>query len=87
MTDRDSNPPAPSILSAWVAGGLLVVVGLQVFASWQTRNLMETVEVNAAAHERAQLQTREVVQQVERLQARVERIQIVADEWEFRGAN
>ena len=33
MTDPDSSPSPPSLLSAWIAGGLLVVVGLQVFAS------------------------------------------------------
>jgi hypothetical protein len=83
MTDSDPNSSSPSLLSAWVAGGLLVVVGLQVFASWETRSLIGTMEANAAALEKAQLQTRDVAQQVENLQARVERVQIVADEWEF----
>ncbi len=94
MTDRDATESTSSFLSAWLAGGLLVVVGLQVFAAWQTRSVIDRMEstavrldhrmeTTAARLEKAAIQTEQVARQVQALQTRVQRIQVVADDWEF----
>jgi len=83
MTDRNVTAAPSSFLSAWIAGGLLVVVGLQVFAAWQTRSVLDRMEATAARLEKAAIETEEVSRQVEVLNTRVARIEIVADEWEF----
>ncbi len=89
--DHSSATPSSSFLTAWVAGGLVVVIGLQVFASWQTRSVLDRMaestarmeEATAVGLEKARLQSADVARQVENLQARVARIQVVANEWEF----
>lgn len=80
----------PTLLPAWIAGALVVVIALQVFASWQTRSALELLDATAARLEKAAIDTEEVGKRVAVLDERVQRVegrlvdlQVLGDEWEF----
>ncbi len=82
MNPPDSSPRG-SILPAWIAGALVVVVALQVLAAWQTRAALDSLDATAARLEKAAIETEQVARQVKMLDDRVRRIEVVADEWDF----
>ncbi len=70
MTNPDASTSSP--LSGWIAGGLLVVVGLQVWSGWTTRAALQEVRASAKALDEAGVSAGEL----DRIAARIEKAAI-----------
>ena len=82
MSEPHSSP-SPSFLPGWISGALVVVIALQVFSAWQTRAALDSLDATAARLEKAAIETEQVSKRILALDQRMQRVEIVADEWEF----
>lgn len=82
MSEPDT-PSRPSALTGWISGALVVVIALQVLSAWQSRAALESLDATAARLEKAAIETEQVAHRVQVLDRRLQRVELVADEWEF----
>ncbi len=85
-TETPSSGGGASALTAWLAGGVFVLLALQVFAIWdsraaaeRTKTAMADLEAMAAKLEKASLK----MESMDRRMAELERLMTVADDWDF----